>query len=299
MDIVPQEQITDFQFYSRQHLSRMTIKNYSTSVKQYLSFIEKNNLNMGFQSITNWLETFDNSWTYNFKLQGIKAYFLKLYENEPANKLLELEQGFNKIKRRKPKISVDEEKYITFNEYKKLISVDTLLKYMKYCKSKDESSGYTDYNIKCTVLFIQSLFWTGCRISELLNIKIKDCSINHIATIKINNGKGGKDRLAYLQKDIYDQIIKSFNSKVYLFETRKGTKFNRLNVTWSIHRFAKKILNRNISAHTLRHSKAMYLKDDKHFTPDQVAKALGHSSVVTTLQHYFHGTPTAEAQGIC
>jgi integrase len=66
----------------------------------------------------------------------------------------------------------------------------------------------------------------------------------------------------------------------------------------SLHRFAKKIIRHDISAHTLRHSKAMYLKEIKHFSPDQVAKALGHSSVVTTLQHYFHGTPTAEAQGI-
>ena len=78
----------------------------------------------------------------------------------------------------------------------------------------------------------------------------------------------------------------------------KGTQFNRLNVTRDIKRFAKKIINRDISAHTLRHSKAMNLKEIRHFSPDQLAKALGHSSVITTLQHYFHGTPTAEAQGI-
>jgi integrase len=46
------------------------------------------------------------------------------------------------------------------------------------------------------------------------------------------------------------------------------------------------------------HSKAMYLKEVRYFSPDEVAKALGHSSVITTLQHYFHGTPAAESQGI-
>ena len=42
----------------------------------------------------------------------------------------------------------------------------------------------------------------------------------------------------------------------------------------------------------------MYLKKERELTPDQIAKALGHSSVVTTLEFYFHGTPTAEEQGI-
>lgn len=58
------------------------------------------------------------------------------------------------------------------------------------------------------------------------------------------------------------------------------------------------ILNIDVSAHTFRHSKAMYLKDVKNLSADQIAKALGHSSVVTTLQHYFHGTPSANDQGI-
>jgi len=42
----------------------------------------------------------------------------------------------------------------------------------------------------------------------------------------------------------------------------------------------------------------MYLKNVKKLTPDQIAKALGHSSVVTILESYFHGTPSAEDQGI-
>ncbi len=42
----------------------------------------------------------------------------------------------------------------------------------------------------------------------------------------------------------------------------------------------------------------MYLKDVKGMSADMVAKALGHSSVVTTLEAYFHGTPSAQEQGI-
>src|SRR5208337_3587589 len=189
-----------------------------------------------------------------FKLQGVKAYFLKYFEHETAEKILEIERGFNTIKRKKAKVSVDDSKYITFDEYKKLISVNSVAKLKVYCHHKNEISGYTDDNIERTILFIQALFWTGCRISELLNIKIKDCSINDIITIKIRNGKGGKERLVYLQKDIFNKIKKTFKGSVFLFETRKGTQYNRLNVTRDIHRFSMKIIHRDISAHTLRHS---------------------------------------------
>src|SRR5271157_6613545 len=135
-----------FQFYSRLQLSKMTIKNYTTAVIQFLEYIDKNHLNMSFQSIRDWLETFENALTYNFKLQGVKAYFLKYFEHETADKILELEHGFKRIKRKKAKCSVDDSRYITFHEYKKLISVNTIAKLKSYCHHKHELSGYTDDN---------------------------------------------------------------------------------------------------------------------------------------------------------
>jgi integrase/recombinase XerD len=296
--IVKQYNNNTFQFYSERQLSRKTVENYSNAVKRYLSYIGNNHLTMGFDSVIKWLNTIENARTHNLNLQGIKAYLLKYFEDRPASELLELARGFKKIKRRKPKVSIDDSKFITLNEYEKLVSIDSVEKLKPYIRKRNELSGYTDANIRRTVLSIQSLFWTGCRISELLSIKIKNCHINGTVTIKIKNGKGGKERLVYLQKDIFNKIRKTFKGREYLFETRKGTQYNRLNVTKDIHRFAKKILRREISAHTMRHSKAMYLKDIQHLSPDQVAKALGHSSVVTTLQHYFHGAPTSQDQGI-
>ncbi len=287
-----------YQFYSERQLSSKTIENYSNAVKKYMEYVHNKNMKVGFDSVRLWLDTIESARTYNLNLQGIKAYMLKLFESRSAADLLELERGFKKIKRKKPKLAVDDSKYITFEDYQKLIEVDTVVKLKRYFRKRNEISGYTDANIKRTVLFIEGLFWTGCRISELLDIKIKDCHVNGTVAIKIRNGKGGKERLVYLQKDIFNQVRKTFKGNTYLFETHKGTRFHRLNVTKDIHRFAKKILRRDISSHTLRHSKAMFLKDVQHLSPDQVAKALGHSSVVTTLQHYYHGTPDAAAQGI-
>jgi integrase len=291
------KQNKDFQFYSKKELSSKTKENYSNSVKSYLRFIKDHNINMGFDSVMSWLKTIKNPRSHNLGLQGLKAYLLKYYENESPIKILELHQGFERIKRKKPDMAVDEHKYITYQEYENIIVVDSIEKLKPYFKKRNEISGYTDVNIKKLVLIIQALYWTGCRISELLNIEVKDCQANGHVTIRIV-GKGSKERNVFLQNNIFQEVKKTFKGQTFLFETRAGTRLDRLNVTKDIHRFAKKILRRNISAHTMRHSKAMYLKDVQHLSPDQVAKALGHSSVVTCLQHYYHGTPDATAQGI-
>lgn len=262
--------------FRNQGLSGQSRQVYTTAVKQYRRFISNNNIPEGIESIKTWLGTFENAKTFNIKLQAIKEFFLKYFEHETAEKRLQLREGLDSIKRRKPKVSIEKTGFLTQEQVDKLIA------------GMSEKTG----------LFTEALFWTGCRISELLNIKIKDCKVNGIVEIRIKSGKGGKEHQVYLSKCIYERILKVFNGKTYLFETRAGTTYSRINVTNYIKRESKKILHISISAHTLRHSKAMYLKDEKGLTPDQIAKSLNHSSVLTTLQHYFHGTPTPAEQGI-
>jgi integrase len=54
----------------------------------------------------------------------------------------------------------------------------------------------------------------------------------------------------------------------------------------------------SVHAHMLRHSKAMHLKTYSKLSPDQIAKALGHANVTTTLAFYLHGVPGAKEQRI-
>ncbi len=147
-------------------------------------------------------------------------------------------------------------------------------------------------------MIVESLFWTGCRISELINIRVEDVKTNgKYAVIDVKSGKGGKQRTVYLPLEAYEKVKWLFRGKIYLFETESNKQYDRTNLYHEIKRQAKKH-GYDISPHTLRHSKAMYLKDVKGMSADMVAKALGHSSVVTTLEAYFHGTPSAEEQGI-
>lgn len=248
---------------------------YNNAVKGYYKYLQTNSLQEGFDSVKLWLRSIDNSNTYNQRLQAIKDYLLKHFENESPEIRIELNDFFKSMKRIKPDNKIKEIDYLTKKQVEKF------------------ASNTTD-TISCIVL---ALFWTGCRISELINIKLSYCKVNKSVSIKIR-GKGGKDREVYIPVEIYQNIIKIFAGKKYLFENKHGKPYSRVYLTRKIKEEAQRVLSKNISAHSLRHSKAMYLKKERELTPDQIAKALGHSSVVTTLEFYFHGTPTAEEQGI-
>lgn len=262
--------------FRNKSLSENSKGTYTVAVKQYVAFISDNNLKAGIDSVVSWLNTFDNAKTYNIKLQGIKEYLLDFYSNENAAKRLELLEKLNAIKRKRPKMSVERTDYIDYSQFQ----------------------TFSKNTTKRTSLIIQALFWSGCRISELLDIKVSDClRAENYVTARVRDGKGGAERQVYLPISVYDNVVEYFKGKEYLFESSKG-QLNRCVVTREIAFEAQKILGIKISAHTLRHSKAMYLKNEKNLSADQIAKALGHKSVTTTLTSYFHGTPSAEDQGI-
>lgn len=74
-------------------------------------------------------------------------------------------------------------------------------------------------NIVKKYIFILCEYCLGTRISETLSIKLKNCKIiGSIVEIKIERGKGNRDRIAFLPYELYLKAKKEFNSKVYLFE---------------------------------------------------------------------------------
>ncbi len=274
-ELSTREQTTTIQFRSNR-LSENSIRAYTRAIKQYLRYCLDTGQGQGKDSAKKWLNTFDNANTYNFKRIILKEYLLKMYEKEPPARQLELIQLFEQIPTNKVKEAITSN-FLTIEQIEQLI---------EQCQSEPMK------------LIIYALFWTGARIDELLNIKIDRCKRvgNHIEVEIL--GKCRKARDLKIPLELYKQIRKEFkHSKVYLFETRKNTKFFRNNISDYIRRAGER-LGFSISAHTLRHSKAMYLKDVKKLSPDQIAKALGHSSVTTTLKYYFHGEPSAEDEGI-
>ena len=250
---------------------------YKIAVKQFLVYLERTGQKEDKDSVHAFLEEIRvaiKPATFNLKTQAIKEYLFAKYQYSPKQ-LFGIQQTFKEIK--KPKI----QKAILQDDYLTLEQIEVLCEKL---------------TVKIS-LIAQTLFWTGARVSELINIKLENIETNKKAIIKII-GKGNKERTVYLPLALYSLARGVFRGKVYLFETASGKQYHPVNVHREIKRQGKKFGYKNIHPHTFRHSKAMYLKNEKKLSADQIAKALGHSSILTTLESYFHGSPTAEDQGI-
>ncbi|MBF0459447.1 MAG: tyrosine-type recombinase/integrase [Nitrospirae bacterium] len=260
-------------------LAGLSKEAYAEGVKKYHQYIAAQGLLENTESVLAWFNTLKGTLkpsTVNLRIQGLKDYLLKKYEHNIATHY-GIEQVFKGVKLVKTESSVTTNEYLPYNDIKRLsLSLTPIMRL-----------------ITCT------LFWTGCRVSELVNVKVSDCDINHAATavfVKVV-GKGSKERTVQMPVDLYKDIINQFQGKVYLFETSTGKPYGRKAVWQEINRQSKR-QGYNIHPHTLRHSTAMYLKQSMHLSADQVCKYLGHSDVAITLKFYYHGEPDTSDLGI-
>jgi len=130
---------------------------------------------------------------------------------------------------------------------------------------------------------------SGLRVSEVINLKVKDIDLDSL-TIYIRNGKGKKDRVSVLSikllNDIRNLIAGKFPND-YLFSRNRGGKLT----TAALQKVFKRSLRlsgvkKNATFHSLRHSFATHLLENGT-NLRYIQKLLGHSSIKTT-QIYTH-----------
>ncbi len=142
---------------------------------------------------------------------------------------------------------------------------------------------------------LELMYSSGLRISELINLKLTDISIDE-ALVRIF-GKGSKERiipigdiaLSALNKYIMiyrDCLIKKQNSD-YLFLSSRGDKMSRQGFFKIIKRIAlEQNITTELSPHTLRHSFATHMLNGGADLRS-IQELLGHSDISTT-QIYTH-----------
>ena len=81
-------------------------------------------------------------------------------------------------------------------------------------------------------LVLNILYYTGVRVSELINIKLNDIDIER-NMLHVRNGKGSKDRFIFINEKLKAELVKYisslenlFNENLYLFHTRHKTKYS-------------------------------------------------------------------------
>lgn len=255
-----------------------TIRNYEIDLDEYKVFLDHKqitNYQVDQKIIRQYIEYLNKqkyeTTTISRRISALKSFYKFLYKKNYINS-----NPMTLIKN--PKKEKKLPKFLYINE------IEELLK-----KTDNTVQGIRDH------LIIELLYSTGIRVSELVNIKIKD--INFInKTIKIK-GKGSKERIVLYGKICANIIndylnksrnnIKNSSNNEYLILNLKGNKLTDRSVRNIINKYMQKTsIQKQISPHTLRHTFATHLLDNGADLK-AVQELLGHSDLGTT-QIYTH-----------
>ena len=190
------------------------------------------------------------------------------------------------------------------DEYQRILAIPlkkTIQKEISYLKTDgvkhlvaqidlNKKNGLRDYVI------LLLLYTTGIRVSELIQIKVKDISLTEPYTLRIH-GKGNKGRYVPLLKSSMPHIHKYLSLMRYdcdarydeiLFKNHMGEPFTFHCVNYILKKYGQKanangetLIPEDFSPHKMRHTTAMELLTsgvDLIYIRD----LLGHSSVMTT-----------------
>jgi len=145
-------------------------------------------------------------------------------------------------------------------------------------------------------LILELFYNTGIRLSELVNLKIKDIDLKK-NTLKVL-GKRKKERIVYYSSNLADLIIKyqkikEQNFKIYdnefLILTNNGDKpYSQLIYRIVKNNLSKITTNKKRSPHILRHTFATHLLNNGADI-NAIKELLGHTSLSAT-QVYTHNT---------
>lgn len=272
----------------------------SKFLKDYL-IIERN---MSLHTVRSYKKTFQTLIDYlvnikNFKLQNITfenitreiiIEFLNYLEDDKKNSIRTRNQRLACIKSFYQYCMIDEIDNI--DNIRKILGIKAkkeTKKVMNYL-TEDELKTILDSIDTSTkkgrrnLSLISLLYDTAARASEIINLKIEDIYLEEKYIIL--TGKGNKQRIVSIMeqtKNLLVNYIKENHIKSgYLFNI-KGKNFSQYTLTKIVNKYSKKI-NKQISPHTFRHTRAVHLLD-KGVNIIYIQELLGHTSVTTTMEY--------------
>ena len=149
------------------------------------------------------------------------------------------------------------------------IEVSTKTKKLPYVPTEEALKQYYEIVWKSRdtkhMILIKMLLYTGIRVQELVNIKIGDIDFDR-CQIRINSGKGNKDRIVPFPQSFKEVLILYSNTEsdkgaVHLFESNRKKAFTTRGIRKILANYAKEAeMKQSISPHKLRHFLFTWLK---------------------------------------
>ena len=261
--------------------NRVTIPEYRLCPEEYLLKLElKRYANSTVRTYVNFFEMFINHYKdrelNTLDESDIRAYLQLFIQKNASNSYLN--QIINAIKFYYEIVLGMPNRFYEIERPRKEHKLPTVI-------SKEEIleiiENTTNIKHRCVV---ELLYGSGLRRSELLNLKINDIDSKRML-VKVEGGKGNKDRLTLLSQNALVDLrlyFKEWKPKVFLFEGRKGGKYSPESVVQIVKRAANKAgIRQTVSPHTLRHSFATHLLES-NVDLRQIQVLLGHGSSKTT-----------------
>ncbi len=258
---------------------------YTPEVKDFVTFLDNQGLEITFEGLKAYNRYLNGkpAGTRNKRLSAAKNRVRFLFYRSPdaldTAKTYRFEEALKKIKGEKKSKAVDKEALPTISDVKRLMT--------DIRENKTDKRTLADR----LPLLIEFLMFTGARVSELTGIKLSDCK-DQDEYIEVRlHGKGSKERKVKVDPRLIQHVRETFRGQEHLFETAGGKPYRREYISNQIKKAGRRVLNREISAHTLRHIFATTALK-RGWSPKKIAEQLGHSSTSTTLDMYCRDEPS-------
>lgn len=235
--------------------SQKTIKAYLHYICEYLYFAKEKNIKEKDKAIESFLlEKYDrgnSSQTINLALNSIKfLYYEVLNQKEKLN--FRCAKKSNKL----PVVLSRKE-------------IETIISQIGNFKHR---------------LMVSLGYAAGLRVSEVINLKIKDIDLEEL-TIHIKNAKGKKDRITVFPEKLKNDMQNFFvgkNDNDLAFESNRGGKLTTTSLQKVFYLALEKSgIKKDATFHSLRHSFATHLLENGTDVR-YVQELLGHANIRTT-----------------
>lgn len=235
--------------------SQKTIKSYLICLADYFRYIKNVVKNPDINLIKKYLLEKQNrgqsSQTINLYLNAIKYFYREIFKSD-----IPIEIKFAKISNKLPIV-------LSKNEIEKIIN---------------------SINNKKHKLLIALSYGAGFRVSEAVNLKIKDINLAEL-TIHLKGAKGNKDRITIFPERIRAELVEIMalrNKNDFVFASERGGQLTDRSAQMIFENALKKChINKEATFHSLRHSFATHLLENG-VDVRYVQELLGHANIRTT-----------------